>query len=114
MRLSEFMTIALPRAIELYFSSENEHDPALLDRCVAVDAVVHDERKTIRGLQAIKAWRAETGKKYRHTVQPVTVSERDGAIVVTGKVTGNFPGSPIDLDHAFRLEGGKIATLDIG
>ena len=108
------MTIALPRPIELYFSSENAHDPALLDQCVAADAVVRDEHKTISGLQAIKAWRVETGKKYGHTVQPVTASERDGAIVVTGKVTGNFPGSPIDLDHTFRLEGGKIVTLDIG
>ena len=108
------MTIALPRPIELYFSSENAHDPASLDQCVAADAVVRDERRTIRGVRAIKAWRVETGQKYGHTVQPVTVSERDGAIVVTGRVTGNFPGSPIDLDHIFRLEGGKIVALDIG
>jgi len=52
------MAIALPTAIELYFSSENAHDPALLEQCVASDALVRDEHKTIRGLEAIKAWRA--------------------------------------------------------
>jgi len=108
------MAIALPKAIELYFSSENAHDPALLEQCVASDALVRDEHKTIRGLEAIKAWRVETGRKYGHTVQPVAVSERDGAVVVTGTVSGNFPGSPINLDHVFRLEDGKIVALEIG
>jgi hypothetical protein len=29
-------------------------------------------------------------------------------------VAGDFPGSPVTLAHAFRLEGEKIATLEIG
>ena len=107
------MAIALPQAIELYFSSENAHDPAALEQCVAPDAVVRDEHKTISGLAAIKAWRVETGRKYSHTVEPVAVCERDGAVVVTGIVSGNFPGSPLNLDHAFHLKGRKIVTLEI-
>ena len=85
------MAIALPKAIELYFSSENAHDPALLEQCVASDALVRDEHKTIRGLEAIKAWRVETGRKYGHTVQPVAVSERDGA-VMTAQAQFGGPG----------------------
>jgi hypothetical protein len=28
-------------------------------------------------------------------------------------VTGDFPGSPVDLRYRFRLEGGLIASLEI-
>ena len=40
--------------------------------------------------------------------------ERDGGTVVVGKVSGDFPGSPVDLEHAFKLNGDKIASLEIG
>ena len=107
------MSISLPPPIDLYFTSENAHDPSAIDRCFAADAVVHDEGKTITGVAAIKAWRVETGGKYHHTVEPLSVSTRDGKVVVTGKVSGNFPGSPIDLEHIFGIEGGRIAFLAI-
>jgi hypothetical protein len=32
---------------------------------------------------------------------------------VTGRVTGDFPGSPVDLQYRFTLEGDKIARLEI-
>jgi hypothetical protein len=28
-------------------------------------------------------------------------------------VTGNFPGSPVDLQYHFRLERGLIASLEV-
>jgi hypothetical protein len=74
---------------------------------------VRDEGKTIKGLVAIKAWRIETGKKYDHKVQPLAMAERDGKVVVTGKVSGNFPGSPVTLDHIFQIEDGRIVSLEI-
>jgi hypothetical protein len=74
---------------------------------------VRDESRTIQGLDAIKAWRAETGRKYAHTVEPLAVSTREGKTVVTGKVSGNFPGSPINLDHIFELDGDRIVALEI-
>jgi len=54
--------------------------------------MVHDEGRTIKGIAAIKAWRIEAGEKYHHTVEPLSVTERDGKTVVTAKVSGNFPG----------------------
>jgi hypothetical protein len=30
-----------------------------------------------------------------------------------GRVTGAFPGSPVDLHHVFTLDGEKIASLEI-
>jgi len=41
------------------------------------------------------------------------VSTRDGKVVVTGKVSGNFPGSPISLQHIFEIEGDRIVSLEI-
>ena len=32
---------------------------------------------------------------------------------VTARVTGDFPGSPVDLRYRFRLEGAAIARLEI-
>jgi hypothetical protein len=107
------VNLDLPPSIEAYFASENAHDASAVERCFALNAVVQDEGRSIEGLAAIKAWRAETQRKYNHTVEPLAVAERGGRIVVTGKVTGNFPGSPIDLDHVFQLEGGRIVSLQI-
>ena len=107
------MAIDLPNPIDVYFASENAHDTTALDTCFATDAIVRDEGKTIEGLAAIRAWRIETGKKYNHTVEPLAISGRDGKIIVTGKVSGNFPGSPVNLDHVFELEGDRIVALEI-
>ena len=38
----------------------------------------------------------------------------DGKTVVTSEVAGNFPNSPVSLEHRFGLAGGKITSLDIG
>ena len=108
------MGIHLPKPIEIYFASENLHDPTALDTCFAADAVVRDERRTIEGLAAIKAWRIESGQKYGHTIEPLVISERDGKVIVTGKVSGNFLGSPINLEHVFQLENDRIVSLKIG
>lgn len=34
--------------------------------------------------------------------------------MVIGRVSGNFPKSPVTLEHIFGLEGEKIASLEIG
>ena len=107
------MSLSLPKPIELYFASANAHDPLVLDRCVAADATVRDENRTIEGIDAIKQWRVETGRKYSHTVEPLSFVERDGRMIVSGKVSGNFPGSPITLNHIFELAGDRIVSLEI-
>jgi hypothetical protein len=108
------MAINLPQPIDVYFVSGNANDTDALERCFAADAVVADEAKTIEGLAAIKAWRIETKRKYGFTAEPMAVAHRDGKVVVTAKVSGNFPGSPINLDHTFEVRDGRIASLQIG
>jgi hypothetical protein len=108
------MAMHLPKPIALYFKGEKSDDSEGLSVYFAADAVVLDESGTFKGLVAIQNWRAETKKKYNHTVEPLKAEERDGRTVVETRVTGNFPGSPVVLDYSFEVKGDKIASLEIG
>jgi len=107
------MTLKLPDPIAAYVAADNAGDDAALAACFAVDAVVRDEGRTIRGLDAILAWKAESKRKYQYTVEPIAVTEAEGGAVLTGRVSGQFPGSPVELRYVFGLKGGRIATLEI-
>ncbi len=88
-------------------------DGEAVARCFTNDAVVKDEGRTYTGLEAIKRWRAEVSTKYTYTSEPFALEQRGGITVVTSRLTGNFPGSPVDLRFFFCLERGKIAALEI-
>src|SRR5207237_10551988 len=107
------MPIDLPTPIALYIAAENCGDAEAMAQCFAEHAVVRDEGGTMDGLAAIKRWKAETSKKYRHTMQALACVEKGGKTIVTNRLTGNFPGSPIELQFIFQLEGNKIASLEI-
>jgi ketosteroid isomerase-like protein len=107
------MSVDLPTPIAIYIDAENRGDTQALAQCFAEDAVVRDEGKTIEGLAAIKQWKAETRKKYQHTVEPLASAQKDGKTIVTNRLTGNFPGSPVELEFVFELDGDKIASLEI-
>ena len=78
-----------------------------------MNAVVRDEGRERQGKAAIREWMEEVNKKYQPTVEVSDVGETDDRTIVTGRVAGNFPGSPVDLRYAFTLAGAKIARLDI-
>jgi hypothetical protein len=107
------MPLELPKPIAEYFAAEKAHDARALARCFVDDGVVRDEGGIFRGPTAIRDWNAGAREKYHHTVTPLSVADRDGTTIVAGTVAGDFPGSPITLDHIFRLEGDKIASLEI-
>ena len=106
------MALRLPKPIATYFTAEKA-DPEAFARCFAEDAVVKDEGHTYTGLSAIKQWRTEAQKKYVYTSEPFASTEEDGKTIITSRLTGNFPGSPIDLRYFFTLEGNKIVSLEI-
>src|SRR5438067_978638 len=107
------MPLDLPKPVSEYFAADHIGDAHALARCFADAGVVRDEGGTFRGTEAIRDWSAAAREKYHHTVEPLSVIERDGATIVAGRVAGDFPGSPITLDHVFRLERGKIVSLEI-
>ena len=106
------MPINLPRPIDAYFTADRG-DIEAVARCFTETAVVRDEGHTYKGLAAIKQWKMESTKKYTYTSEPFASEYKDGITIVTSRVTGNFPGSPVDLRYFFDLEGTKIASLEI-
>ena len=107
------MSINLPKPVAAYFAAEQAGNAGALAQCFAADGVVRDEGGTFTGTDAIERWNSTVRAKYHHTVVPLSATERDGAIVVLGRVAGDFPGSPADLEHVFTLAGEKIASLEI-
>lgn len=104
-------TLTLPEPIAAYFAAQ--HNPEALAYCFTAQAVMKDDGHTYTGVNAIKAFMAEASAKYRATTVPFALDREDGLQVVRAQVTGNFPGSPIDLSYRFRLERGLIAALEI-
>ena len=108
------MTIELPAPIADYFDSDRSTDLDAIPRRFTEEATVEDEGHTYVGHEAIRRWRAASSKKYRYTAEPFAVEEEAALTVVTARVVGDFPGSPIDLRYRFALEGDRIAALEIG
>lgn len=109
------MAAKLSGIVKAYFDAERRDDIETRAACFADNGVVRDESRTIEGRTAIKKWMEDAKRKYAHTTEPLKTQTRDdGAVIVTAKVAGTFPNSPITLDYAFTLEGGKIASLEIG
>src|SRR4029453_6165644 len=98
------MSINLPKPIAAYFAAAKAGDAGALARCFASNGVVHDEGGSFTGRAAIEKWNATARAKYHHIVVPLGATERDGALVVIGRVSGQFPGSPVELQHVFRLD----------
>lgn len=94
------MSINLPPAVASYFAGDLSG--------FSPDASVHDESATHQGLEAIRRWSLQARENYQHTTEPLRVRT-----VVTARVTGAFPGSPLDLEHVFELEGERITRLEI-
>src|SRR6516162_1068314 len=106
------MTLELPGPIAAYFAADREDGEAVA-RCFTEAAVVKDEGRTHRGRAAIRNWKEEASARYQYTSEPFACERRDGAVVVTSRLTGTFPGSPVDLRFFFVLEGDRIASLEI-
>ena len=82
-------------------------------QCFTDGAVVIDERQEYRGRTAIARWKAEASAKFRYSVERLGVHVSGDQTTVTGRVTGDFPGSPVELQYHFTLEGDRIARLEI-
>lgn len=106
------MTLKLPIPVAAYFAADRA-DGEAVSRCFAENAVVKDEGQTYNGRAAIKKWKEEASAKYKYTCVPLACEDTDGKIVVTCRLTGNFPGSPVDLRFAFELADEQIVSLEI-
>lgn len=106
-------TTKLTGPVATYVAGANAQDIDAVIACFTESAVVRDEGQNRQGTAAIREWVEEVTRKYRPTVDVIDVTEADGRTTVTGRVSGDFPGSPIELRYVFTLNGEKISRLEI-
>ena len=107
------MPPTLTEPLATYIAAVNGNEVESAVGCFDEDASVLDEGRTIRGRSAIRQWIVETKKKYRHTIDPLKSATEDDKVIVTCRLSGDFPGSPIEARFAFVLRGAKISSLEI-
>lgn len=106
------MTLDLPIPVANYFIADRG-DSESVAQCFTDNAVVKDEGHTYKGRAAIRQWKADSSAKYQYTSELFLCERRDGQVIVTSRLTGNLPGSPVNLRFFFGLEGDQIESLEI-
>lgn len=105
--------MTLPSPVLAYIDADGKNDGVALTDAFASDAAVKDEGRTHIGREAIGAWWRAAKAKYQHVIEPLESTEDGQTTRVLMTVTSQFPGSPARLLFAFRVEGNRIAGLEI-
>jgi hypothetical protein len=108
------MSTNLPDVISRYFERDRERDIESIVALFAEHATVIDEGEDRHGTAEIRAWQTGAASKYTYTTE-IRSAEALGPdrYVVTGRLTGNFPGGTADLKWDFSIAGEHIAQLVI-
>jgi ketosteroid isomerase-like protein len=104
---------ALPTPIRNYLATEKAKDATAQCKLFEDDAVVSDEGRDYRGRDEIRAWKQDAQEKYDYELEPLDASLNGDIVTVVVRLSGNFPGSPVEVDHTFTLVNDKIASLVI-
>ena len=107
------MSLKLPNPVASYLAAEKAKDADRLAESFADDAWVHDEGHIHRGRDAIRSWKREADTKYGYVMEPLEASVGDKVVKLRARLTGNFPGSPVELNHTFTVENDQITSLEI-
>ena len=94
-----------------YFELATRTDTEAYFAQFADDAVVEDEGKERHGIAEIRSWRSEI-PRVRYEV--VNVEREDNSADARARISGDFPGSPVQLSFHFEYTSdGRIAVLRI-
>ena len=107
------MTLAVPKPVADYLAAEAAKDAIAISHCFTDDGSVRDEGHEYRGRDAIQRWKAAADAKYSYVLVPLGVHSDGNKVTVRARLTGDFPGSPVELDHVFTLSNDEIASLEI-
>jgi hypothetical protein len=107
--------MTLPAAIQSYLDRRAGDSPETAVELFSLDGVVLDEGNTYRGPEQIAAWITASSSAFEYTVTFLgSETADDGAVVVTNRLEGNFPGGLVDLRFRFVLDDqGAIEHLTI-
>lgn len=103
------MTDTLPLAVVRYLAART---PVEVADCFTENGIAIDEQQTRQGRAEIVKWREDVAKvDYR---QDILSAKHDGdQATVTCRISGDFKGSPVQLDYRFDLSGDLISRLEI-
>lgn len=105
------MTLSKPIAAFFQLSKRASQDE--LKHVFSDTAHIIDEQKDHVGFPDIATWWRETNEKTPFESVPMKSRTENDLIIVTAEVSGSFPGSPIMLDHRFRVKDDKVVELEI-
>ncbi|MCU1330024.1 MAG: polyketide cyclase [Bryobacterales bacterium] len=107
------MAVDVPERVAAYLAAQGAKDAEALSRCFTSDGTVHDDGQDHRGLDAIRRWKQRTDAEYRFVLTALSAQTHANRVTGRARITGDFPGSPVELDHMFTLSNDKIASLEI-
>jgi hypothetical protein len=106
--------IAPAALIRRYFELDADRDIDSIVALFGTDATVVDEGETRHGIAEIRAWQIGPASRYTYTTQVLdTVALEPERYLITGRLTGNFPGGTAELKWDFTVTDGRIARLVI-
>jgi ketosteroid isomerase-like protein len=108
------MPTNLPEVISRYFERDADRDIDSIVDLFADDATVIDEGEERQGTAEIRAWQTGAASKYTYKTE-ITATKALGSdrYLVTGRLTGNFPGGTADLNWDFTIADQHITQLVI-
>ena len=108
------MPTELPEPVSRYFELDARRDIDAIVALFADDATVTDEGETRQGVAEIRTWQLGPASAYTYRTE-IRDTEQLGPdrYLVTGRLTGNFPGGTADLTWDFTITANKISRLVI-
>ena len=105
------MNLSLTPLTTRFVESMNAQNSADFIACFAPDAVVEDEGHTHHGRAEIQAWIEAAFVAYQPLLEVTAARFEEAGAVLTGTVSGRFPGSPIVLNYHLTLTQDQITAL---
>lgn len=105
------MPIELTPLLNRFVSHMNNHDSAAFTACFADDAVVEDEGQTHHGRAAIETWISKAFAQAAPILDLEEAHRTATGSLLSGMVSGTFPGSPIKLHYHLAHDEAHISHL---
>ena len=107
----------IPQPIAAFIQATNTHNTDKFLATLTDSAVISDEGHDYRGIAAIKEWSDEKLIGAKVTLEPIKTVKKDGNIIVTAKIDGNFDKTglpdPFQMDFHFTIDSNKVVALSI-
>jgi hypothetical protein len=104
----------VPSVVSRYFEFDADRDIDSIVNLFTDEATVVDEGEERHGITEIRVWQTGPASKYTYTTEVTdTKALGQNRYLVTGRLTGNFPGGTADLKWDFTIADERITRLVI-